>query len=220
MSYKTAVIVFPGSNCDRDIEYALKTHYNHSVDMIWHKNSITEKYDLVVVPGGFSYGDYLRSGAIARFSNAMKSLDSHIKRGARVLGICNGFQILTEAKLLPGCLMRNISLKHICKTVSIKRGSISNPLTEKIANSVLNIPISHGEGCYFAEADIIKQLEDENRILIKYSGENPNGSLDDIAGITSADFKIAGLMPHPERALEKWSGSQDGKIFFDSFFLI
>lgn len=216
---KTAVIRFPGSNCDRDIADILAQEYNHQVSFIWHKESFDKHYDLVVIPGGFSYGDYLRCGALARFSPAMVSLKDHIDSGRLVLGICNGFQILVESGLLPGALTRNKTLKHICKNVNLKVGSKENPLTKKISpDKVLDIPISHGEGSYFADADTLKQLADENRVLFRYAGENPNGSLDDIAGVTSKDFRIAGLMPHPERAVEEISGSTDGKIIFDSFF--
>lgn len=215
---KTAVIVFPGSNCDRDIAEILKNFYSHAVEMVWHKDQLQDKYDLVVLPGGFSYGDYLRCGAIARFSPAMKSVVDHAKRGGRVLGICNGFQILTETGLLPGTLRRNENLKHICKDVFLVKGSPVNPLTAKIQDSqVLRIPISHGEGNYYADEKTLESLQSENRIFFRYYQENPNGSLDDIAGITSKDFKIAGLMPHPERAMEAWTGT-DGKVFFDSFF--
>lgn len=216
---KAAVIRFPGSNCDRDIADILSKYYQYDVTFVWHKDSFERKFDLVVVPGGFSYGDYLRCGALARFSPAMISLKDHLDSGRLVLGICNGFQILVEAGLLPGALTRNKSLKHICKNVNLKIGSTENPLTKKISpDKILDIPISHGEGSYFAEEDTLKRLADENRILFRYAGENPNGSLDDIAGITSKDFKIAGLMPHPERAVEEISGSTDGKIIFDSFF--
>lgn len=216
---RTAVIRFPGSNCDRDIADILSQEYNHKVSFIWHKESFEKHYDLVVIPGGFSYGDYLRCGALARFSPAMVSLKDHIDSGRLVLGICNGFQILVESGLLPGALTRNKTLKHICKNVNLKVGSKGNPLTKNISpDKILDIPISHGEGSYFADADTLKQLADEDRVLFRYAGENPNGSLDDIAGVTSKDFRIAGLMPHPERAVEEISGSTDGKIIFDSFF--
>jgi phosphoribosylformylglycinamidine synthase subunit PurQ / glutaminase len=215
---KTAVIVFPGSNCDKDIGYILNEYYNHTIEYIWHKDNMDSKFDLVVVPGGFSYGDYLRCGAIAKFSNAMKSLKGHVEKGRKVLGICNGFQILTEANLLPGTLMRNKNLKHICKSVYMKKGSPSNPLTQTLQeDDILEIPISHSEGNYFADEDTLKQMEDQGQILLRYAFGNPNGSVDDIAGITSKDYKIIGLMPHPERAVEDWSGSKDGKKLFDSF---
>ena len=218
---RTAVIRIPGSNCDRDIADILTQEYKHQVSFIWHKESFEKHYDLVVIPGGFSYGDYLRCGALARFSPAMVSLKDHIDSGRLVLGICNGFQILVESGLLPGALTRNKTLKHICKNVNLKVGSKGNPLTKKISpDKILDIPISHGEGSYFADADTLKQLADEDRVLFRYAGENPNGSLDDIAGVTSKDFRIAGLMPHPERAVEEISGSTDGRIIFDSFFQI
>lgn len=217
--FRTGIIVFPGSNCDRDIAYVLETYYSHKTDYIWHKDSIQEKYDLIVLPGGFSYGDYLRSGAIARFSNAMKSLKEHIDRGGKVLGICNGFQILTEAKLLPGTLMRNANLQHICKDIKLKIGSGTNPLTKGIPEErELVIPISHGDGCFFAEENTLKEIEDKGLVFYRYSGENPNGSLNGIAGVCSENFQIAGLMPHPERAIDPWAESLDGKIFFDSLF--
>ncbi|MBE7410946.1 MAG: phosphoribosylformylglycinamidine synthase subunit PurQ [Leptospiraceae bacterium] len=216
---KTAVITFPGSNCDKDIGDALFEHYNHSVSYIWHKDTFGKEFDLVVLPGGFSYGDYLRCGAMARFANSMNSVIEHSKSGRLILGICNGFQILTECSLLPGALTRNKSLKHICKTVSLVKGGKNNPLTKKIQeNEILQIPISHGEGAYFADENTLKKLEDQDRILLKYAIENPNGSLNNIAGITSENFKIAGLMPHPERALDDINQSTDGKKFFDSFF--
>ncbi len=216
---KSAVIQFPGSNCDRDIFYILEKYYSHKVDMIWHKENFENKYDLVVIPGGFSYGDYLRTGAMARYAVAMNSLKPHIDKGGMVLGICNGFQILTEAKLLPGALTRNKNLKHICKNVNLIKGSNENDLTKKIKeDKILDVPISHGEGCFYADSETLNELNYENRILFKYFGENPNGSVENIAGITSKNFKIAGLMPHPERAVEEISGSTDGKIIFDSFF--
>lgn len=216
---KTAVIRFPGSNCDNDIAYILEKYYNQDVKFIWHKDHFENEFDLVVLPGGFSYGDYLRCGAMARYSIAMQSLKDHVNKGKMVMGICNGFQILVEAELLPGALTLNKSLKHICKNIHLVKGSDSNPLTKSIpSGKSLNIPISHGEGCYFAEADTLKRLEDENRILFKYDGENPNGSVMDIAGVTSSDYKIFGLMPHPERAVEDIAESTDGKIIFDSIF--
>lgn len=217
---KTAVIVFPGSNCDKDIGYILKQYYNHTIEYVWHKDSMDAQFDLVVVPGGFSYGDYLRCGAIAKFSKAMKSLKGHVEKGRKVLGICNGFQILTEANLLPGTLMRNKNLKHICKSVYVKKGSSSNPLTQNLLeDDILEIPISHSEGNYYADQETLKRMEDNGQILIRYAFGNPNGSVEDIAGITSKDYKIIGLMPHPERAIEEWSGSKDGKKLLDSFLL-
>ncbi len=214
---KTAIIVFPGSNCDKDIAYVMRQFYSHNVEFVWHKDQFEKQYDLVILPGGFSYGDYLRCGAIARFSNAMKSVFEHAKQGRKILGICNGFQILTESGLLPGTLMQNKNLKHICKDVYLEVGSSKNPVTKKIPkDKILKIPISHGEGNYYADDFVIQELKEQDRILFRYYKENPNGSMENIAGITSKDFKIVGLMPHPERAMEEW-GSTDGKIFFDSF---
>lgn len=216
---KTGIITFPGSNCDRDVGFILEKYFDHQVEYIWHKDQFDNRFDMVVLPGGFSYGDYLRCGALARFSIAMESLKSHIQAGRFVLGICNGFQILVESGLLPGALTLNKSLKHICKTVVLSKGSDKNLLTQRIdQNAKLKIPISHSEGAYFAEEDTIKMLQDEDRILFRYDLENPNGSIDDIAGISSRDSKIAGLMPHPERAIEEISGSIDGKYILDSFF--
>lgn len=217
---KSGVITFPGSNCDKDIAFILEKYYNHSVTMLWHRDQFhSNDYDLIVLPGGFSYGDYLRCGSMASLSPVMQSVREHVSKGKMLIGICNGFQILLEAKLLPGALVSNQSLKHICKNSILVKGSSGNLLTSKISeNQPLKIPISHGEGCYFAEQDTIKKLNEDNCILFKYHGENPNGSVENIAGITSPDFKIVGLMPHPERAVEEISGSTDGRLIFDSFF--
>ena len=215
---RSAIITFPGSNCDKDIGYVLETHFHSTTDYIWHRESFENKYDLVIIPGGFSYGDYLRSGALARFSPAMSSLLAHIKSGKKVLGICNGFQILTEAGLLPGALAVNLSMKYICKTVKLVKGSDKNPLTKNIAtNKVLNIPIAHGDGRYYADADVIQELKDSGRVFFYYHDENPNGSSENIAGVTSKDFKIAGLMPHPERAMDALTNNQDGKLILEAF---
>ncbi|MCB1190161.1 MAG: phosphoribosylformylglycinamidine synthase subunit PurQ [Leptospiraceae bacterium] len=216
---KTGIITFPGSNCDKDVGFILEKYFSHKIEYLWHKDHFENNFDLIVLPGGFSYGDYLRCGALARFAVAMESLNAHIKSGKLVLGICNGFQILVEANLLPGALTLNKTLKHICKTVTLVKGSEKNPLTNKIPiDSILEIPVSHSEGSYFAGEDTIKKLRDENCILFQYALENPNGSVANIAGVSSRNFKIAGLMPHPERAVEEFSGSRDGKIIFESFF--
>ncbi|PJZ69104.1 phosphoribosylformylglycinamidine synthase I [Leptospira perolatii] len=213
---KFAVITFPGSNCDNDIVAVLKKNYSQKVDKIWHKDQFSEKYDLVFLPGGFSYGDYLRSGAMASFSPVMKSVKEHTDRGGKLFGICNGFQILTEAGYLPGALIRNRNLKYICKTVSLKKGSEKNQISGKLPiEKILRIPIAHGDGCYFASEEVRKELKDSGRILFYYEGDNPNGSLDQIAGICSPDFKIAGMMPHPERAMNEVTGEMDGKVVLD-----
>ena len=214
---KACVVTFPGSNCDRDIGFVLERHYGFEVNYLWHKDSHEHSYDLVVLPGGFSFGDYLRSGAMARFSKAMEyTVIPHAKKGGMLLGICNGFQILTESGLLPGALTRNNNLKFVCKDVSLKSGK-DHPLTGEI-NQSLMIPVAHAEGSYFADSDTLKELNDENRILFRYEGDNPNGSLENIAGISSKNARIAGLMPHPERAFNETLKNMDGKIFFDRLF--
>ncbi|XDD50908.1 phosphoribosylformylglycinamidine synthase subunit PurQ [Leptospira sp. WS92.C1] len=213
---KVAVITFPGSNCDADIYRVLRDQYHAEVDRIWHRDQLEKKYELVILPGGFSYGDYLRSGAMAGFSPVMTSVKEHVNKGGKLFGICNGFQILTEAEFLPGALTRNKTLKYICKTVTLKKGSAGNPVTSSLdPQKELRIPIAHADGCYFATSDVLKQLDDEGRILFRYHGENPNGSLDAIAGITSKDFKITGMMPHPERAMNSVIGEEDGKVVLD-----
>ncbi|EPG66233.1 phosphoribosylformylglycinamidine synthase subunit PurQ [Leptospira wolffii] len=213
---KAAVVTFPGSNCDSDIARVLADFYSAKVDKVWHKDQFSEKYDLVILPGGFSYGDYLRSGAMAPFSPVMKSVKEHTDRGGKLFGICNGFQILAEAGYLPGALIRNRNLKYVCKTVGLKKASDSNKISGKLEKDrILRVPVAHGDGCYFASEDIRKQLKDEGRILFLYADENPNGSLDNIAGICSADFKIAGMMPHPERAMNRITGEMDGKTVLD-----
>ena len=211
---KSCIVTFPGSNCDKDIGHVLGHFYKHKVDYLWHKDTSSEKYDLMVLPGGFSYGDYLRCGAMARFSRAMDvTVAEHVKRGGMLLGICNGFQILTEAHLLPGALTRNKNLKFLCKDVVLKPGG------SKITNfnKGLTIPVAHAEGSYYADAETLSKLNDENLVLFRYA-ENPNGSVQDIAGITSKNNRIIGLMPHPERAMNEITGNLDGKIFFDSIF--
>ncbi len=206
---KAGVITFLGSNCDRDIQSILQKFFSIDCKIIWHHNTFHEKdFDLLVLPGGFSYGDYLRCGAIARFSKAMNSLFEHVKKGKPVLGICNGFQILCEAKLLPGALIRNINLLHIAKDVPLVKGNCE---FFKNLNDVYYIPVSHSEGNYYAEPDTIKQLEDENRIAFYYK-ENPNGSIKNIAGILSKNKKILGMMPHPERATDPVNRKTDGYI--------
>lgn len=212
---KAAVIRFPGSNCDMDAVRTLQDRFGIPTDIIWHRNSFENEYDLVVLPGGFSYGDYLRTGAMARFANAMDSVLEHIKKGGKVLGICNGFQILTEAGILPGALTRNKNLKYICKTVGLRPES-KNRMFESIQTRDLQIPIAHAEGAYFADRDTLQKLRDENRIVVRYT-ENPNGSLEDIAGISSADGRVVGMMPHPERACDPVTGRTDGMEFLRAF---
>jgi phosphoribosylformylglycinamidine synthase len=213
---KFGVLQFPGSNCDQDAGHVLADVLGQPTRYIWHKETMLGDADCVVVPGGFSYGDYLRTGAIARFSPAMKAVGEHAKAGGLVIGICNGFQILCEAHLLPGALIRNRNLKFICDWVRVRVETTDSPFTNACrTGQVLRLPIAHGEGCYFAEPAVLAQLKRENRILLRYM-ENPNGSLDDVAGICNKTRNVFGLMPHPERASEKILGSEDGRRIFES----
>ncbi|MBI5892144.1 MAG: phosphoribosylformylglycinamidine synthase subunit PurQ [Deltaproteobacteria bacterium] len=222
---KFGVIVFPGSNCEQDCYHVVKNVFNQSAEYIWHKDTNIKGFDCIILPGGFSYGDYLRTGAIARFSPVMNEVVKFAKNGGIVIGICNGFQILTEAGLLPGVLMRNKTLKFICKNVSIKIENNQTIFTKTYKkNQVLNIPIAHADGNYFADEDTIKKLEDNNQILFRYcdsdgrttDDSNPNGSLHNIAGIINKDGNVFGTMPHPERACESILGGKDGKGIFES----
>lgn len=222
---KFGVLVFPGSNCDYDCYYVLKNVLEQPVEFVWHKDRDITRFDCIVVPGGFSYGDYLRTGAIARFSPVMEAVRKHADRGKLVIGICNGFQILTEAGLLPGALMRNESLKFICRYVNLRVENTDSPFTRKTAKSeVLRIPIAHGEGNYYADEQTLFELRKNNQILLRYSDpkgqttkeSNPNGSLENIAGICNLKRNVFGLMPHPERASEGELGSTDGVKIFKS----
>ncbi|MGB3790126.1 MAG: phosphoribosylformylglycinamidine synthase subunit PurQ [Phormidesmis sp.] len=217
------VIVFPGANCDRDIAYILRDILGQSTRMIWHEDSDLSDIDVVVVPGGFSYGDYLRCGAIAQFSPAMRATAEHAKQGRLVMGICNGFQVLTEMGLLPGALVRNQDLHFVCDRISLRVERSDLPWTQGYRKGqIITLPIAHGEGCYFAEPDTIKALEDNNQILFRYcdsSGEaseasNPNGSLGNIAGICNQAGNVLGMMPHPERAADVALGNTDGLALF------
>ncbi len=222
---KFGVIVFPGSNCDHDCYHVIKHVFNEEVGYVWHKDTALEDFDCIVLPGGFSYGDYLRTGAIARFSPVMDSVVSFAEKGGLVLGICNGFQILTEAGLLPGVLMRNRDLKFICEHVYVKVETSSSAFTGGYEEgSILSIPIAHADGNYFADDDTLERLEGEGRVLFRYSdpdgsitpGANPNGSRSNIAGIVNARGNVMGMMPHPERACEAELGSTDGRGVFES----
>lgn len=221
---KAAVLRFPGSNCDQDAHLALR-ELGVAVDYVWHKDTSLGGADLVVVPGGFSYGDYLRCGAIARFSPIMPALKDAAKNGALVLGICNGFQILCEARLLPGALIRNRDLHFICEHVRIRVENYETPWTNAaVTGTVLRIPIAHGEGSYTADETTLKELNRNRQILVRYVDArgavtpeaNPNGSLENIAGICNAARNVFGLMPHPERACDPRLGSADGRIIFQS----
>jgi len=233
---KAAVIRFPGSNCDQDCYRVLKDTFGVDTHYVWHKDSSLEAFDLIVLPGGFSYGDYLRCGAIARFSPVMKSLVEEADKGKLVLGICNGFQILCESGLLPGALIRNQSLHFACKHVNIRIEAIDSPFTHaevKRADgklitartgTVLNIPIAHGEGNYTADEATLRELNRNKQVLVRYvdangvvnQAGNPNGSMENIAGICNARRNVFGLMPHPERACDPLLGSEDGKVIIQS----
>ncbi|MBI2094768.1 MAG: phosphoribosylformylglycinamidine synthase subunit PurQ [Candidatus Omnitrophica bacterium] len=218
-----SVVVFPGSNCDHDCYHVLKHVLGQPTEFVWHKEREISKFDCVVLPGGFSYGDYLRTGAIARFSPVMEAVQKHAERGKLVIGICNGFQILTESGLLPGALLRNASLQFVCRFVHVRVENTDSPFTRKTSKSeVLEIPIAHGEGSYFADDDTLAELKKNDQILVRYTDRrglltpesNPNGSLESIAGICNKRRNVFGLMPHPERASERELGSVDGiKIF-------
>lgn len=213
---KIAIIVFPGSNCDQDCFRSVKKITGADVFFLWHKETSLKNADAIIVPGGFSYGDYLRSGAIARFSPVMKEVIAAAGKGLPVLGICNGFQILTEAGLLPGVLMRNQSLHFICDTLSIKLETTRTVFTKKSKEgTVYQLPIAHMDGNYFIDADGLKSLQDNQQIVFRYVG-NPNGSLADIAGVCNKAGNIMGLMPHPERVCEDVLGGTDGKFIFES----
>ena len=222
---KFGVVVFPGSNCDYDCYHVLKHVLNQETDFVWHKEVSVSKYDCLVLPGGFSYGDYLRTGAIARFSPVMDAVMKHADQGKLVIGICNGFQILLESGLLPGAMLRNESLKFVCQYVYLRVESTETPFTRKTKkHEVLKIPVAHGEGNYFAEESVITNLIKNNQILVRYSDEkgkitkeaNPNGSLENIAGVCNVKRNVFGLMPHPERASEKELHSTDGVKIFKS----
>jgi phosphoribosylformylglycinamidine synthase I len=210
------VIVFPGSNCDHDAFYAVGTNLGQPVEYIWHDSSTLGAVDAVILPGGFAYGDYLRCGAIAKFSPVMKAVRQFASDGGLVLGVCNGFQILVEAGLLPGALIRNRGLKFICREVRLKVETADSPFTSAARKGqTLRMPIAHGEGCYCADERTLDELEAEDRIAFRYDG-NPNGSLRDIAGILNRERNVMGMMPHPERATEPLMGSSDGLTVFQS----
>ena len=222
---KFAVIVFPGSNCDHDAYHAAKHVSGQDAEFVWHKETSLKGADAVILPGGFSHGDYLRTGAIARFSPIMAAVADFARRGGPVLGICNGFQVLLEAGLLPGAMLRNRDLKFHCEHIWVRTEQTDTPFTLRAApGQVLRIPIAHGEGNYFAEPEVIQALESSGRIVFRYcdaSGRvtdaaNPNGSLNNIAGICNESRNVVGLMPHPERACETVLGSADGRVMFES----
>ncbi len=222
---KFGVVVFPGSNCDHDAYHAIENILKHPVEFIWHQSEDLANCDAVILPGGFSYGDYLRTGAIARFSPVMKSVERFARSGGLVLGICNGFQILLEAGLLPGAMMRNSGLRFICRHVYIRVEQTDTPFTNAAKKGqILKIPIAHSDGNYTADEAVLEQFEKSRQIIFRYTtadgtGEaagNPNGSMHNIAGICNRERNVAGLMPHPERAVEAALGSADGLVIFRS----
>lgn len=225
---KFGVVVFPGSNCDQDMIHVLRDVMQQEVQVLWHKDVVPAtftKEDCIVLPGGFSYGDYLRSGAIARFSPVMESVITHANNGGLVFGVCNGFQILCESGLLPGALLRNNGQLFSCKNVFIRPATNNSLITAELnTTKAYKIPIAHAEGRYFADAITIKQLKENNQVLFYYCNEqeevldaaNPNGSLENIAGICNQGRNVFGMMPHPERAAESILGNEDGKALFES----
>ncbi len=218
------IIVFPGSNCDRDVAMVTRDLMRVPTRMVWHEESDLSDLDVVIVPGGFSYGDYLRCGAIARFSPAMQATVQHAEQGGMVLGICNGFQVLTEMGLLPGALMRNRDLHFVCDRVALRVERTDIPFTQHYQQGqIITLPIAHGEGCYYAEAGTLTDLETNRQILFRYCSvegqptlaANPNGSLDNIAGICNRQGNVVGMMPHPERAADPMLGNTDGMKLFE-----
>jgi len=213
---KAAVVVFPGSNCDRDAARALEMATGQKPHMIWHADTEMPDLDLIVLPGGFSYGDYLRTGAMAAHSPVMREVIARANKGVRVIGICNGFQILCESGLVPGVLLRNISLKFVCKQVRLKVENNATDFTSLYEKGqTVTIPVAHGEGNYFAEADTIKKIEGNGQVVFRYI-DNPNGSMNDIAGIINEKGNVLGMMPHPERVNEPLHGCTDGAAMFAS----
>ena len=221
---KFGVVVFPGSNCDEDMVYILRDIMKQETVKLWHRNTDLENCTHIILPGGFSYGDYLRSGAIARFSPIMESVMKHAENGGFVFGVCNGFQILCESGLLPGALLHNDSRKFICKNVFIKAENNTTILTNSVPVKALKIPIAHGEGKYFADTETLDKMKANGQIIFKYCNDNgeitadsnPNGATENIAGVCNAGKNVFGMMPHPERAADELLGNIDGKFLFES----
>jgi phosphoribosylformylglycinamidine synthase subunit PurQ / glutaminase len=220
---KFGVVVFPGSNCDDDAVDTLRDQLKQDVVKLWHKDHDLQGCDFIILPGGFSYGDYLRTGAVARFSPIMDEVIKHAERGGYLMGICNGFQILAEARLVPGVLLQNTSQKYVCKNIYLRPQSKSVLLTADLEDRAYKIPVAHGEGRYFADADTLKRLNDNDQILFRYCDEtgniaaeaNPNGSLENIAGVANERKNVFGLMPHPERAADPLLGNTDGRLILE-----
>lgn len=219
------MVIFPGSNCDHDCYYVIESVIQKPVEFIWHQETSLKDFDAVILPGGFAYGDYLRTGALAKFSPVMNAVAAFAKRGGLVIGICNGFQILAEAGLLPGALLRNLGMKYVCKFLHLRVETSNTPFTNLLQEGqLLRIPIGHGDGNFFADPDTLKRIEDNDQVVFRYStadGQitpeaNPNGSLNNIAGIVNEQRNVLGMMPHPDRSSESILGSADGKLIFDS----
>jgi phosphoribosylformylglycinamidine synthase len=222
---KFGIVVFPGSNCDEDALHAARDLFGHEAEYLWHKDADLKSADVVILPGGFAHGDYLRTGAMARFSPIMGPVRTFAERGGPVLGICNGFQILLEAGLLPGAMLRNKGLKYRCEHVHVRVEQTDTPFTAAAAHGqILRIPIGHGEGNYFAPPDMLKRIEANRQVILRYTDPqggidetwNPNGSVNGIAGLCSEGRNVVGMMPHPERACEALLGGEDGRVIFDS----
>ncbi|RUT09638.1 phosphoribosylformylglycinamidine synthase subunit PurQ [Dulcicalothrix desertica PCC 7102] len=212
---KFGVIVFPGSNCDRDVAYVTRDILQQPTRMVWHQDTDISDLDVIIIPGGFSYGDYLRCGAIAKFSPVMQQVIAHSISGKLVLGICNGFQVLTEAGLLPGALTRNRDLHFICDRVPLKVEKNSLVWTQQYSKGeIITLPIAHGEGRFYASEDTLKAIEDNDQVVFRYENDNPNGSLNNIAGICNSTGNVVGMMPHPERASDTMLGNTDGLKMF------
>lgn len=224
MNPKFGVVVFPGSNCDHDAYFAVKKILGFQAEFLWHKEKDLKGSDVIILPGGFSYGDYLRTGAIARFSPIMDSVHKFAEDGGTVIGICNGFQILLELGLLPGVMLKNDSLKFVCKDVYVRVENNNNIFTRSVSKKILKIPVAHGEGNYFTDESNLKELEANKQILFRYVSPegnveteyNPNGSLNNIAGIINKKKNVMGLMPHPERCCDPLLGNTDGALLFKS----
>lgn len=219
------IVVFPGSNCELDCQWVLHSVLGQEAELVWHKEKHLKDYDCLILPGGFAHGDYLRTGAIARFSPIMRAVEQHARRGGLVLGICNGFQVLCEAGLLPGVLLRNTNLSFICRYVYMRVETTETPFTSACTmGQVLHVPINHNEGRYYADGETLARLKDNNQVVFRYvtaAGEisdeaNPNGSSDHIAGVCNEQRNVLGLMPHPERAAEALLGSASGCVLFES----
>lgn len=214
---KFAVLVFPGSNCDVDMYHAIKDELGEEVEYVWHTETDLSDFDGILIPGGFSYGDYLRCGAMANQSNIMAEVKKAADAGKPILGVCNGFQILTEAGLLPGALLRNKNLKFMCRTIQLKVENNNTLFTNQYEQGqVIHVPIAHGEGNYYCDEETLQKLKENNQIVFTYSGENPNGSLANIAGIINERGNVLGMMPHPERAVDVLLGGADGLAVFKS----